>query len=59
MRISSATGTYPSGYFAGDDFSWIIAKGRYVYVGWGDARSGPVQAWISRIPLSDFQVASG
>jgi hypothetical protein len=59
MRISSATGSYPKGYIAGDDFSWIIPQGNSVYVGWGDARSGPVQVWISRIPLSAFSVPSG
>jgi len=59
MRISSATGSYPKGYIAGDDFSWVIANSKYVYVGWGDARSGPVQCWISRVPLSDFHIASG
>ena len=59
MRISSATGSYPKGYIAGDDFSWVIANSKYVYVGWGDARSGPVQCWISRVPVSDFHIASG
>lgn len=59
MRISSATGTYPKGYIAGDDVSWIIADSKYVYVGWGDARSGPVQTWIARVPLSDFHIPSG
>lgn len=33
-----------------------VVAGRYVYVGWGDARSGPVQAWISRVPLADFAI---
>ena len=59
MRISSATGSYPNGYIAGDDFSWVITNGQYVYIGWGDARSGPVQCWISRVPLADFAVPSG
>ena len=59
MRISSATGSYPKGYIAGDDISWVITNGNYVYVGWGDARNGPVQAWISRVPLSDFSIPAG
>lgn len=59
MRISSATGSYPKGYIAGDDFSWVVTGNKYVYFGWGDARHGPVQAWISRVPLSDFHIPSG
>jgi hypothetical protein len=59
MRISSATGRYPGGYVAGDDVSWIIADKTYAYVAWGDARSGPVQCWVARIPLTDFHVPSG
>jgi hypothetical protein len=59
MRISSATGSYPKGYIAGDDISWAITSGKYVYAGWGDARNGPVQVWISRVPLSDFAVPAG
>jgi hypothetical protein len=59
MRVSSATGSYPSGYVAGDDVSWIIADRADVVVGWGDARSGPVQAWMARIPLSSFNFQSG
>jgi len=58
LRVSNATGSYPSGYVAGDDFSWIIADRSDVYVGWGDARSGPVQAWFARIPLSAFHGGS-
>jgi hypothetical protein len=59
LRISSGRGSYPKGYIAGDDFSWVITNGNYVYVGWGDARNGAVQAWISRVPLSDFHIPSG
>ena len=59
MRISSETGSYPKGYIAGDDISWIITQGKYVYVGWGDARNGPVQVWMSRVPLADFSIPSG
>jgi len=59
MRVSSAMGSYPSGYVAGDDVSWIIADRADVFVGWGDARSGPVQAWMARIPLSSFNFQSG
>ena len=59
MRISSATGSYPKGYLAGDDFSWVIPNGNYIYIGWGDARNGPVQAWVSRVALSDFNVPAG
>jgi hypothetical protein len=36
-----------------------VVAGRSVYVGWGDARSGPVEAWISRVPLADFAVPGG
>jgi hypothetical protein len=59
MRISSATGSYPKGYVAGDDFSWVVADRADVFVGWGDARSGPVQAWMARIPLGSFNFQSG
>jgi hypothetical protein len=59
VRVSRATGRYPSGYVAGDDFSWDIADRAEIYVGWGDARSGPVQAWMARIPLGSFKFQSG
>jgi hypothetical protein len=52
IRVSSVAAPYPSGYAAGDDFSWIITDARYAHVGWGDSRNGPVQVWYGRIPLS-------
>jgi hypothetical protein len=55
LRVSSAPpAPYPHGYFAGDDFSWIITDRNYVHVGWGDSGSGTVQAWYARIPLTTF-----
>ena len=48
----SVAAPYPSGYAAGDDFSWIITDAHYAHVGWGDSRNGPVQVWYGRIPLS-------
>ena len=52
IRVSSVAAPYPSGYAAGDDFSWIITDAHYAHVGWGDSRNGPVQLWYGRIPLS-------
>ena len=52
IRVSSAAAPYPSGYAAGDDFSWIITDKHYAHIGWGDSRNGPVQVWYGRIPLS-------
>ena len=52
IRVGSVAAPYPSGYAAGDDFSWIITDAHYADVGWGDSRNGPVQVWYGRIPLS-------
>ena len=52
IRVSSVAAPYPSGYAAGDDFSWIITDAHYAHVGWGDSRNGPVQVWYGRMPLS-------
>jgi hypothetical protein len=52
IRVSTVAAPYPSGYAAGDDFSWIITDKRYAHIGWGDSRNGPVQLWYGRIPLS-------
>jgi hypothetical protein len=52
IRVSSVAAPYPSGYAAGDDFSWIITDKHYAHIGWGDSRNGPVQLWYGRIPLS-------
>jgi hypothetical protein len=54
VRVSSAAAPYPPGYYGGDDFSYIAADKKYVHVGWGDSRSGNVQDWYGRIPLTTF-----
>jgi len=58
LKISSAAAPYPKGYFAGDDFSFIVADSTYVHVGWGDSRDvavgGGVQIWYARVPLDSF-----
>jgi hypothetical protein len=53
LRVSSVASIPPSGVGApGDDFSWIIADGHYVHVGWGDSRNVPlgggIQTWYAR-----------
>jgi hypothetical protein len=47
LRVSSEAGAYPPGYTAGDDFSWVIADQRNIYVGWGDARNADVSVSFS------------
>jgi hypothetical protein len=42
LRVSSEAGAYPPGYTAGDDFSWVTADRKYIYVGWGDSRNADV-----------------
>jgi hypothetical protein len=60
FRVSSVAAAYPSGYQVGDDFSWVVAAGKYVNVGWGDSRNlggltdGGVQVWYARIPTNSF-----
>jgi hypothetical protein len=54
---------YPPGYTFGDDFSWVIADSKHVYVGWGDGRDIPVgggtQTWLARVPYETFQGSNG
>jgi len=39
---------------AGDDLSWITVDRSKVFIGWGDRRTGIVQAWFARVPRSAF-----
>ena len=39
----------------GDDLSWLTLDRNYVYVGWGDARTGSINAFYARIPLRDYK----
>jgi hypothetical protein len=39
---------------AGDDLSWITVDRTQAYIGWGDRRTGILQAWFARLPLSAF-----
>jgi len=56
LRVSSGPAApYPNGYFAGDDFSWVIADRNNVHVGWGNSGSGTVQVRYARIPLTTFE----
>ncbi len=63
IRISSLSAAYPPGYTAGDDFSWVTADQKYIYVGWGDSRDATgqfteaagVQMWIARLPQKSFR----
>jgi hypothetical protein len=63
MRVSSEAAPYPAQSGGGDDFSFIIADGKYVRVGWGDSRDvavgGGVQIWTARIPLGSFAGPEG
>jgi LPXTG-motif cell wall-anchored protein len=53
VRISSAPSEQaPITYLAGDDLSWVALDGDFAYVGWGDMRSGDLQAWFARYRLS-------
>ena len=58
VRVSSVAAPYPSSYVAGDDFSFVIGNSKYVNVGWGDSRSGNVQDWEGRVPVSAFASAT-
>jgi hypothetical protein len=39
---------------AGDDLSWITVDRTQAYIGWGDRRTGILQAWFARLPLTAF-----
>jgi hypothetical protein len=62
IQVSRLAATYPPGYMAGDDFSWVIADKNYIYAGWGDSRNATgqfaqaagVQMWIARLPQKSF-----
>lgn len=54
LKVTSEAAPYPDAYYGGDDVSWIIGDDRFVHVGWGDSRNGPVQAWYGRIPRGSF-----
>ncbi len=66
IRISSLSAAYPPGYTAGDDFSWVTADQKYIYVGWGDSRDATgqfteaagVQMWIARLPQKSFRAGN-
>jgi hypothetical protein len=73
VRVSSATAAYPppglgaGQYGGGDDFSFVTASDKNVFVGWGDSRNvavdvngstikegGGVQIWLARLSLQSF-----
>jgi hypothetical protein len=61
VRVSSVAAPYPSDYPGfGDDFSWVVATNKDIYVGWGDSRDtaapldGGTQVWFARMPLKTF-----
>jgi hypothetical protein len=39
---------------AGDDLSWITVDRGTTYIGWGDRRSGMLQAWFARVPFTSY-----
>jgi hypothetical protein len=45
VRVSSETAAYPppgvgaAQYAGGDDFSFVTANSKYIYVAWGDSRN--------------------
>ena len=50
--------TFPaedSTQFAGDDLSWITVDGTNTYIGWGDTRTGYLNAFFARVPLSAYK----
>ena len=57
VRVSTVAAPYPNGYYGGDDYSFVSADKQYVHVGWGDSRSGNVQDWYARLPLTAFGTA--
>ena len=40
---------------AGDDLSWVTVDRGVVLAGWGDRRSGILQAWFARVPFQAFR----
>jgi hypothetical protein len=56
LQVSSAPSAGPdaANEGAGDDLSWITVDRSTAYIGWGDRRSGMLQAWFARVPLRDF-----
>jgi hypothetical protein len=71
IRVSSEAAAYPPGYTAGDDFSYVTASNKNIYVGWGDSRNagvevngttikegGGVQIWMARFSLRSFESPS-
>jgi hypothetical protein len=39
---------------AGDDLSWITVDRGMTYLGWGDRRTGMLQAWFASVPFSSY-----
>jgi hypothetical protein len=39
---------------AGDDLSWITVDRSNAYIGWGDRRSGILNAWFATMPLAAY-----
>lgn len=48
----------PITYLAGDDLSWVTLDANYAYVGWGDMRSGDLQAWAARYEFNAPKASS-
>jgi hypothetical protein len=51
VRVNHATSPPPAGSELGDDFSHVTFDDAFVHVGWGDWRSGHMDAWYARLPL--------
>jgi hypothetical protein len=73
VRVSSVAAAYPppglgpGQYGGGDDFSFVTASDKDIFVGWGDSRNvavnvngstikegGGVQIWLARLSLRSF-----
>jgi hypothetical protein len=39
---------------AGDDLSWITVDTAKTYIGWGDRRTGMLQAWFANVPFAAY-----
>ena len=54
LRINGARSPAPSGQELGDDFSHVTLDATTLRVGWGDWRSGHMDAWYGRVVLAAF-----
>jgi hypothetical protein len=55
LRVSTALSPgYPQNYMFGDDASSIFLDQQFAHIGWGDSRTGDLNAWYGRVPLSAY-----